>query len=69
MKVPEVLMNGDHKKIALWNQKEALRRTYLRRPDLIDHRKLSSIQKKLFADVRIEEEEKQADKKKPFTED
>lgn len=69
MKVPEVLMNGDHKKIALWNQKEALRRTYLRRPDLIDHRKLSSTQKKLFADVRIEEEEKQADKKKPFTED
>ncbi|GAD15771.1 tRNA (guanosine(37)-N1)-methyltransferase TrmD [Lentilactobacillus otakiensis] len=71
MKVPEVLMNGDHKKIALWNQKEALRRTYLRRPDLIDHHNLTSTQKKLFADVRIEEEEKQAakdaDKKKTFT--
>ncbi len=67
MKVPEVLMNGDHKKIALWNQKEALRRTYQRRPDLIDHRRLTSTQKKLLADVRIEEEEKQenrdADKK------
>lgn len=58
MKVPEVLMNGDHKKIALWNQKEALRRTYLRRPDMIDHHRLSSTQKKLLADVRIEEEEK-----------
>ena len=60
MKVPEVLMNGDHKKIALWNQKEALRRTYRRRPDLIDHRKLTSIQKRLLADVRIEEEQRQA---------
>lgn len=71
MKVPEVLMNGDHKKIALWNQKEALRRTYLRRPDLINHQNLTSTQKKLFADVRIEEEEKQAakdaDKKNTFT--
>ena len=71
MKVPEVLMNGDHKKIALWNQKEALRRTYLRRPDLIDHRRLTSTQKKLLADVRIEEEERQAanaaDKKNTFT--
>lgn len=72
MKVPEVLMNGDHKKIALWNQKEVLRRTYQRRPDLIDHRKLTSTQKHLLADVRIEEEERAAsedtDKKKPFTE-
>ena len=71
MKVPPVLMNGDHQKIALWNQKEALRRTYLRRPDLIDHSKLTSTQKKLFADVRIEEEEKRqdsTDKKNPFTE-
>lgn len=71
MKVPEVLMNGDHKKISLWNQKEALRRTYLRRPDLIDHRRLTSTQKKLLADVRIEEEERQAanaaDKKNTFT--
>ena len=71
MKVPEVLMNGDHKKIALWNQKEALRRTDLRRPDLIDHRRLTSTQKKLLADVRIEEEERQAanaaDKKNTFT--
>lgn len=71
MKVPEVLMNGDHKKIALWNQKEALRRTYLRRPDLINHQKLTSTQKKLLADVRIEEAEKQrlntSDKKNHFT--
>ena len=59
MKVPEVLMNGDHKKIFEWNQKESLRRTYLRRPDLIDHSKLTSLQKQLLREVREEEEDRQ----------
>ncbi len=59
MKVPEVLISGDHKKIDLFHQKEALRRTYLRRPELINHQNLSATQKKLLADVRVEEEEKQ----------
>jgi len=35
MKVPEVLLSGDHQKIAAWRQKEALKRTKLRRPDLL----------------------------------
>ena len=34
-KVPEVLANGDHKKIDKWRRDEALRRTRLRRPDLL----------------------------------
>ncbi|WP_283678322.1 tRNA (guanosine(37)-N1)-methyltransferase TrmD [Lentilactobacillus sp. Marseille-Q4993] len=68
MKVPEVLMNGDHKKIFEWNQKESLRRTYLRRPDLIDHSKLTDLQKRLLADVRIEEENSDI-KNDPFTDD
>jgi tRNA (guanine37-N1)-methyltransferase len=32
--VPEVLISGDHKKILAWRQKEALRITQIRRPDL-----------------------------------
>jgi len=32
--VPEVLLSGDHQKIAAWRQKEAVRITQLRRPDL-----------------------------------
>jgi len=32
--VPEVLLSGDHQKIAAWRQKEALRITQIRRPDL-----------------------------------
>jgi len=32
--VPEVLLSGDHKKIAAWRHQEALRITQIRRPDL-----------------------------------
>jgi len=60
MKVPDVLISGNHGKIDEWRQKESLRRTYTRRPDLIDHSKLTQEQKHLLADVRIEEEERQA---------
>lgn len=35
MKVPKVLLSGDHKKINDWRKKEALKRTKSRRPDLL----------------------------------
>ena len=34
--VPEVLLSGDHKAIKRWRLKQALGRTWLRRPDLLD---------------------------------
>ncbi len=36
MKVPEILLSGDHGKIAQWRRTQALERTRQRRPDLID---------------------------------
>lgn len=36
MEVPEVLVSGDHKKIAEWRMEESLKRTRERRPDLLD---------------------------------
>ena len=36
MEVPEVLVSGDHKKIAEWRMQESLKRTRERRPDLLD---------------------------------
>jgi tRNA (guanine37-N1)-methyltransferase len=33
--VPEVLLSGDHERIARWRRQEALRRTAARRPDLL----------------------------------
>ena len=36
MEVPEVLVSGDHKKIAEWRKEESLKRTRERRSDLLD---------------------------------
>ncbi len=35
MRVPAVLLSGDHKKIAVWRRREAIKRTKKRRPDLL----------------------------------
>ena len=35
MKVPEILLSGDHKKIEKWRMKESLKRTKLKRSDLL----------------------------------
>ncbi|MDD2689065.1 MAG: tRNA (guanosine(37)-N1)-methyltransferase TrmD [Candidatus Omnitrophica bacterium] len=35
MRVPEVLLSGDHKKIEEWRRQESLKRTRQRRPDLL----------------------------------
>jgi tRNA (guanine37-N1)-methyltransferase len=40
--VPEVLISGNHAKIAAWRRQEAFRRTYERRPDLLRGRALSA---------------------------
>ena len=36
MKVPDVLISGNHRLIEEWRAKESLRRTFLRRPDLLE---------------------------------
>lgn len=49
LKVPEVLLNGNHAKIEEWRQMESLRRTWERRPDLLEQLELSDQQKKWLA--------------------
>ncbi len=39
--VPQVLLSGNHSEIALWRRREALRRTYERRPDLLEEAQLT----------------------------
>ena len=39
--VPDVLLSGDHAEIARWRRRESLRRTFLRRPDLLESAQLS----------------------------
>jgi tRNA (guanine37-N1)-methyltransferase len=41
-RVPEVLLSGHHAEIARWRRQQALRRTWERRPDLLDHARLSA---------------------------
>lgn len=36
MGIPEVLLSGHHARIEAWRRKESLRRTFLKRPDLIE---------------------------------
>ena len=36
MKVPDILLSGNHQKIAQWRKKQALERTKKNRPDLLD---------------------------------
>lgn len=45
MDVPEVLLSGNHKLIEEWREKESLRRTLERRPDLLDDVELTDQQK------------------------
>ncbi|MCX8116702.1 MAG: tRNA (guanosine(37)-N1)-methyltransferase TrmD [Desulfobacterota bacterium] len=54
-RVPEVLLSGDHQAIALWRRREALRRTWRRRPDLLGKATLSEADRKLLEEIKLEE--------------
>lgn len=54
MEVPAVLMNGNHKLIEEWQLKESLRRTYLRRPDMLADYPLTPEMEKLLAQIKAE---------------
>lgn len=51
-RVPEVLTSGDHEQIRRWRLQQALGRTWLRRPDLLQGRKLSEEEQALLDDFR-----------------
>lgn len=52
--VPEILMSGDHAKLARWRLKRALGRTWLRRPDLLDKLELDATQQSLLREFVAE---------------
>ena len=54
-KVPDVLLSGHHADIELWRKTEALKKTYRRRPDLLQKVKLSAQDKKILNDVKLNE--------------
>jgi tRNA (guanine37-N1)-methyltransferase len=48
--VPAVLLSGDHERIRRWRLMQALGRTWLRRPDLLERRALSDEEQALLDD-------------------
>lgn len=53
--VPEVLMSGDHARIARWRLKQALGQTWLKRPDLLEDLELGSEHKALLQEFISEQ--------------
>ena len=47
-RVPEVLMNGNHREIEDWRERQSLGRTWQRRPDLLERVELDARQKALL---------------------
>lgn len=54
MAVPEVLVSGHHEAIRVWRRKEAMRNTYLKRPDLLRDRELGPEDQQLLNEVMQE---------------
>jgi len=52
--VPAVLLSGNHKKIATWREKQALGKTWQKRPDLLDKIELTKDQIKLLDEYKAE---------------
>ena len=53
-RVPEVLMNGNHRDISDWRQQQALGRTWQRRPDLLKRASLDKHQQALLDEYMSE---------------
>jgi tRNA (guanine37-N1)-methyltransferase len=54
MKVPDVLLSGNHARIETWRKKESLRRTLERRPDLLENYALNEVEKALLEEIKNE---------------
>ena len=52
--VPEILRSGHHAKIEEWRRNESLRRTYHRRPEMLDRLELSKKDKKFLYQLEID---------------
>jgi tRNA (guanine37-N1)-methyltransferase len=54
--VPEVLVSGNHQSIARWRRKEALKRTWIRRPELLNRAELSPEDREFLDEIKKERE-------------
>ncbi len=59
MVVPDILMSGHHEKIRQWRLYESLKKTYERRPDLLEHYQLTAEEEKILAEIKEIKENKE----------
>ncbi len=52
--VPEILLSGDHGKIDRWRREQALRRTWQRRPELLERAELTEADRVVLAQIAQE---------------
>ena len=56
MVVPDVLMSGHHENIRQWRLYESLKKTYERRPDLLENYQLTVEEEKMLAEIKENKE-------------
>jgi tRNA (guanine37-N1)-methyltransferase len=61
-RVPQVLLGGDHEAIKRWRLKQALGRTWLRRPELLAKKRLTDDERRLLAEFEAESAELNSDR-------
>ncbi len=59
MAVPEVLLSGNHEAIRRWRRKEAIRSTYVKRPELLQDRLLNEEDRRLLDEIVHEKIDRQ----------
>ena len=58
LKVPEVLLSGNHSRIEKWNKTEALKNTFAQKPGLLEKIRKSKEEKKILAGFKLTSEKK-----------
>jgi tRNA (guanine37-N1)-methyltransferase len=62
-RVPDVLLNGDHRQIRRWRREQQIRKTLRNRPDLLEQAELSAEERRLVETMRVEAIEARATEK------
>ena len=63
--VPPVLLSGNHNEVRRWRLKQALGRTWMRRPDLLASRELNKEEQQLLEQYKREREERESSNDQP----
>jgi len=60
-RVPEVLLSGDHGRVAAWRRRQSLARTLRRRPDLLERADLTAEDREFLEEIQRGAEESESD--------